>query len=41
MSDTLARRDEVVRFFGWGLDEEEHEPLAPVADTDFHTADLE
>jgi NTE family protein len=42
MSDTLARRDEVVRFFGWGLDDEaSHEPLAPVADTDFHTVELE
>ncbi|HZE90663.1 MAG TPA: patatin-like phospholipase family protein [Rhizobacter sp.] len=41
VADTLARREEVVRFFGWKQTDEPYEPLAPVADTDFHTTELE
>jgi NTE family protein len=38
VSDTLARRDEVTKFFGW---ERRSVPRSPVQDSGFYTAELE
>lgn len=38
VSDTLARRDEVTKFFGW---ERRAVPRSPVQDSGFYTAELE
>ena len=37
-SDTMARRDEVAKFFGW---EQRVQPRSPVQDSGFYTAELE
>ncbi len=38
VSDTLSRREEVIRFFGW---ERRHAPRGPVPESGFHTTELE
>jgi NTE family protein len=40
VSDTMARRDEVIRFFGWDRRSRPRSPLR-IPDTDFHTTELE